>query len=95
MEFNKLIDENRALHEKHNNLLEQLRLWISDLAKELVKKRLPNAKLVLKAGMMKYGIWDKIGSKIMDDPDPQQRPAPAPERTRAPTRARNDHEKDY
>ena len=62
----------------HNNLLERCRPWLN-LVKQFVKDGLLNAQKVLKAGMVEYGIWDKVGHKVMDDPDPQPEPEQKPE----------------
>ena len=55
---------------EHNNLLDQCRPWLN-LVKLFVKDGLLNAQKVLKSGMIIRDIWDKIGSKVMDDPNPQ------------------------
>ena len=71
-------NEQATLEAKHNNLLEQCKPWLN-LAKLFVKDGFLNAQKVLKAGMIIRDIWDKIGSKVMDDPDPQPEPEQEPE----------------
>ena len=81
-EYNKLdaehVEKYNALVKTHNNLLERCRPWLN-LVKQFVKDGLLNAQKVLKAGMVEYGIWDKLGPRVMDDPDPQPEPEQKPE----------------
>ena len=72
------IEKYNALVETHNSLLDRCRPWLN-LAKQFVKNGLLNAQKVLKAGMVEYGIWDKLGPRVMDDPDPQPEPEQKPE----------------
>ena len=67
-----------ALVKKHNTLLERCKPWLN-LAKLFVKDGLLNAQKVLKSGMIIRDIWDKVGHKVMDDPDPQPEPEQKPE----------------
>ena len=55
---------------EHTDLLEQCKPWLN-LVGLFVKNGLLNAQKVLKAGMIIRDIWDNIGHKVMDDPDPQ------------------------
>ena len=81
-EYQKLDEEHvekyNELVGKYNDLLERCKPWLN-LVKQFVKDGLLNAQKVLKVGMVEYGIWDKLGPRVMDDPGPQPEPEQKPE----------------
>ena len=81
-EYQKLDEEHvekyNELVGKYNDLLERCKPWLN-LVKQFVKDGLLNAQKVLKVGMVEYGIWDKLGPRVMDDPGPQPEPEQYPE----------------
>ena len=91
LNYNALVDEHNELSSRYSDLVEKCKPWLN-LVEQFAKNGLHMAQRVLKAGMVKYDIWHKLGPQVMDDPPLQ--PPPAPEQTRSPTRTQDDDERD-